>query len=499
MLKSNQEGISMLNVQSGIGASMAVIIMSFFIVGSCNNNGREAPLGPPFQNPIQISSVNGILDVIYDAEVSPAEVDGQQFMSAQYNKMIAPPTLRVNPGDTIRLTLNNFLDMMTNMHYHGMNVSPLSPSDDVFIMITPNSGFEYEVDIPEDHPEGMFYYHAHLFGITEFQIMSGLSGGLIVGDVLAPFPQLEGITEQVMYLKDFQLMDGEIPPEGMIDPSAPTNFTVNGQTNPTITMRPGETQFWHIGNIGADLYYDLVLEGHDFYQIERDGNRQNQTVAKNSILMPTSSRVGVLVQAKAPGHYKLKAKKFNTGPQGDQYGGATLLTVNVEGESILDPIELPIPMNEFPPVENLCDQEVAVERSIVFSETADGNTFFINGKEFDPERVDTEVKIGDFEKWTVTNTSGELHVFHIHLTDFVVCSVNGVDQPFVGKQDTVNVPYQGQDPDFEGPGEVVIVIDFTNPIIEGKAVYHCHIGEHEDNGMMAVFEACEEPPCPDFE
>lgn len=124
----------------------------------------------------------------------------------------------------------------------------------------------------------MYYYHAHLFGITDFQIMSGLSGGLIVGDILEPFPQLEGITEQIMYLKDFQLMDGEIPPEGMINPSAPTNFTVNGQTNPTITMRPGETQFWQLGNIGADLYYDLVLEGHLFYQIERDGNRRNQTV-----------------------------------------------------------------------------------------------------------------------------------------------------------------------------------------------------------------------------
>jgi len=328
--------------------------------------------------------------------------------------------------------------------------------------------------------------------------MSGLSGGLIVGDILEPFPQLEGITEQIMYLKDFQLMDGEIPPEGMINPSAPTNFTVNGQTNPTITMRPGETQFWQLGNIGADLYYDLVLEGHLFYQIERDGNRRNQTVERNSILMPTSSRVGVLVQANEPGRYKLRARKFNTGPQGDQYGGATLLTVKVEGEPVQDPITLPIPMNQFPPVENLCEQVIAVDRTIEFSESADGNTFFINGKEFDPARVDTEVKIGDFERWTITNTSEELHVFHIHLTDFVVCEVNGVQQPFVGQQDTVNIPYQGQDPDFTGPGEVVIVIDFTDPIIEGKAVYHCHIGGHEDNGMMAVFEACAEPPCPDF-
>jgi FtsP/CotA-like multicopper oxidase with cupredoxin domain len=488
----------MLNLRKAFTLSAVVLIVSFFSVSGCNNN--KTSLGPPFQNPKQISSVDGVLEITYDADVSPAEVDGKSFMSAQYNGMLAPPTLRVNPGDTIKLTLNNFLDMMTNVHYHGMNVSPLSPSDDVFIMITPNSGFEYEVQIPEDHPEGMFYYHAHLFGITEFQIMSGLSGGLIVEGILDPFPQLQGITEQIMYLKDFQLVDGEIPPEGMIDPSGPTNFTVNGQTNPTITMRPGETQFWQIGNIGADLYYDLVLDDHIFYQIERDGNRRNQTIERTEILMPTSSRVGVLVQAnQKPGLYKLRARKFSTGPQGDQYGGATLLTVKVEGEPVENPIALPIPMNQFPVVENLCEQEIAVDREIVFSETADGNTFFINGKEFDPERVDTEVKIGDFERWTVTNTSGELHVFHIHLTDFVVCSVNGVQQPFVGKQDTVNVPYQGQDPDFEGPGEVVIVIDFTNSIIEGKAVYHCHIGEHEDNGMMAVFEACAEPPCPDFE
>ena len=167
--------------------------------------------------------------------------------------------LRVNPGDTIRLRVNNFIDQMTNVHYHGMNVSPLSPSDDIFIMIPPTGDFDYEVQIPEDHPEGLFYYHAHLFGLTEYQIMSGLSGGLIVNGVLAPFPQLEGIKEQIMYLKDVQIIDGVVPQGADIDISAPTNPTVNGQTNPVLTIRPGETQFWHIANIGADHYYNLPI------------------------------------------------------------------------------------------------------------------------------------------------------------------------------------------------------------------------------------------------
>jgi FtsP/CotA-like multicopper oxidase with cupredoxin domain len=89
------------------------------------------------------------------------------------------------------------------------------------------------------------------------------------------------------------------------------------------------------------------------------------------------------------------------------------------------------------------------------------------------------VKLGSLEEWTIRNISGELHVFHIHQLDFQVTEVNGVKQAFIGYQDTVNVPYQGR---------VKILIPFTNPVIVGKFVYHCHILEHEDKGMMAVIQ-----------
>jgi FtsP/CotA-like multicopper oxidase with cupredoxin domain len=472
-----------------------ILIVSFFSVSGCDNS-KHKPLGEPFRNPPIISSVDGVIDEEFDVLFSDNEVNGKQFTSPTYNGLYTPPVLKVNPGDTIRLRVRNFIDQMTNVHYHGMNVSPLSPSDDIFIMIPPTGDFDYVVQVPEDHPVGMFYYHAHLFGLTEYQIMSGLSGGLIVNGILDPFPQLDGITQQVMYLKDVQIIDGTVPQGDDIDISAPTNPTVNGQTNPVLSIRPGETQFWQIANIGADHYYDLELEGHQFYEIERDGNRHNQTVIKDDEYMPTASRVGVLVQGGKPGVYRLRAKKISTGPQGDQYGGETVLTMVVEGDPVENPIELPISQAQFPVVENLCDQPVQRDRNFVFSETENGDTFFINGKEFDPERVDTVVQIGNLERWTIQNTTQELHVFHIHLTDFQVCEVNGVEQPFIGYQDTVNLPFEGQDPAWEGPGEVVIVIDFRNPIIEGKAVYHCHIGQHEDNGMMAVFEACFADECP---
>ena len=467
---------------------IAIVFVLGLMTITCNNGGgggREM-----FRNPPEISSRNGVLHANLDVRFAKVKIGDERVTTRVFNGLFTPPTLRVQPGDLIMLNLINNIDQMTNVHYHGMNVTPLSPSDDIFIMVTPTGEFQYQVPIPEEHPKGTFYYHSHAFGLTEFQIMSGQSGTLIVEGELDPFPQLQGIQELVMNLKDIQIdSDGRVPMD--IDPGAPTNITLNGQVNPIIKIRPGETQLWRIANIGADHYYPLVLEGHTMFEIARDGNLHNQIVPippGETLLLPTASRVDVLVQGGPEGVYEFIDLPFDTGPAGDNYDGATLAALISEGPA-QDPIDLST--LSFPQVENLCEQPIPQnqKRTIVFSESADGNTFFINGKEFDPDVVDTSVKIGTLEEWTVQNTSEELHVFHIHQTDFQVCEINGVDQDFVGYQDTVNVPYMGEDPNFQGPGEVKIVINFRNPVIEGKFVYHCHIGEHEDNGMMAVIEA----------
>jgi suppressor of ftsI len=104
-------------------------------------------------------------------------------------------------------------------------------------------------------------------------------------------------------------------------------------------------------------------------------------------------------------------------------------------------------------------------------------------------RVDTTVPVGHVEEWTLLNATNELHVFHIHQLDFQVVEIDGEPQPFVGYQDTVNMPVQRPGPNGTTvPGSVVVRIPFTNPVIAGKFVYHCHIMAHEDNGMMAVIE-----------
>jgi FtsP/CotA-like multicopper oxidase with cupredoxin domain len=115
----------------------------------------------------------------------------------------------------------------------------------------------------------------------------------------------------------------------------------------------------------------------------------------------------------------------------------------------------------------------------VFSESTDGDTMFIDGKQFDVNRTDTRVRLGAIEEWTIRNTSDELHTFHIHQGPFQLTEINGIPQPADDHRDIVDVPIRG---------EVKVIIPFTNPLIVGRFVYHCHILAHEDKGMMATIE-----------
>src|SRR5712692_1487582 len=437
--------------------------------------GGSAPAASEtFVSPPEIVSSNGVLSATLTAGAAMVKIGNKDVLAWVYDGVYVPPTLRARPGDTIKLKLVNRLGTPTNLHYHGLEVSPLGRSDNVFVHVGTNEVFDYEVAIPRTHGAGLYWYHAHQHGSSESQVGGGMSGGLIIDGILDPLPELKGIKERVMLLKDSAINGDTI---GQKDDPATSSRTLNGLINPTVKIRTGETQFWRIGNIGANAYYRLELEGHAFYKIAQDGNRLNQIVELKEIVLPPGSRVEVLVRGGAPGMYKFRSLAFNTGPQGDQNPEVTLATIIAEG-----PAQQPIPLPaKLPPVADLRKQPVAHEREIVFSEGP--GQFFINGQQFDLDRVDTTVNLGDVEEWTIRNTSDEMHTFHIHQLDFQVVEVNGRPVPFIGVQDNVNVPVRGV---------VKILVPFTDPVIVGKFVYHCHILSHEDKGMMAVIEV--KPP-----
>jgi FtsP/CotA-like multicopper oxidase with cupredoxin domain len=465
-----------------IGSLALVVLVAALVTLLVQVEGSAPPV--PFSNPPIIESAGGILRATLTVAPTEVIVAGHVVKTNVYNGLYMPPVLKVNPGETIRLRLINGhkSPAPTNVHYHGLGVSPQGNGDNVFIEVDPgNPPFNYNIPIPEDHPQGLYWYHPHFHPGVNPAIAAGLSGGLIIGNILAPLGvEYQDLTERIMLLKDLKLDEnGQPVPDP--DPAGPTIRTINGLFQPQIEIAPGELQFWRIGNIGANIYYKLRFEDKiPFYIIGIDGNLQNQIIETRELLIPPGQRFEVFVRGPEQGKYRLHAEAFNTGPAGDAYPGQLLATLLSRGHMV-DPIPLP---SAFPPVTDLSDLPLDYTRKVVFNDTADPNVFVIDHRVYDHDRIDQMVRLGDLEEWTVQNKSQELHVFHIHQTDFQVTEINGVRQPFTGYQDTVNLPIATK----KGPGEVKIRIPFTNPLIVGKFVYHCHIVQHADLGMMANIE-----------
>src|SRR5947209_1563101 len=358
---------------------------------------------PPeaFRDPAVVASHDGVLALTLTAARGQVQVGGRRVTAEVYNGSYVPPTLRVQPGDVVRLRLVNALDETTNLHMHGLAVSPLGASDNVFLHIAPGRAQDYEIRIPATHAPGLYWYHPHPHGRSDEQVRNGMSGALIVEGLLDPFPELRELPEHVLLLKDAQIGGGQIVHRGIGDGAV---RTLNGMLNPTITLRPGETQLWRSGNVGADLYYLLTLDGHRFYEVARDGHRLTHLVPKRQLLLEPGAREEVLVQAAGPGTYALRTAGFDTGPQGNRYPGALLATVRVEGAAV-PPLALP---KHLLPVADL-RRRITDRRTIVFSESADGDTFYVDRRTFDPNRIDTRVTLGAIEEWTIRNESGELH------------------------------------------------------------------------------------------
>ena len=464
-------------------STMWTLLMSAVASTVVASIGAADPVA--FANPPEIASENGILSATLTVGPAKLAVAGENVtFPALYDGLYTPPVLRVQPGDTIRLLLKNFAQLPinlvpTNLHYHGLNVTPLKGGDDIYISIDQGNSFQYDFPIPADHRQGLYWYHPHRDPLLNPQIAGGMAGGIIIGDVLAPFPSLQGIPERVMLLKDLKTQNG-MPVEDP-DPSGPTKRTINGLYKPRLNMRPGQLEFWRIGNQSSNIFYQLSMGGQTFYIVATDGNLQNKAVATKTLLLPPGSRLEVLVYGLPSGTYQLQDAAFNTGPAGDQYPGQLMMTVVSEGSPVADPIPIP-PPSAFPQLPDLRNAKINQHRTIVFADTADPNLFYINGKSYNPNCVDTVTKLGDVEEWTIQNTAQEAHVFHIHQLDFQVTEVNGEAQPFLGYHDVVTLPAAASE---VNPSVVKVIIPFTDPVVLGEFVYHCHIIQHEDQGMMS--------------
>jgi FtsP/CotA-like multicopper oxidase with cupredoxin domain len=452
----------------------AVVLAAAMLAACTSNHASESALRPideTFREPPVVTSTAGVLRVSLTPRQSIVSVAGHQVTLMAYNGLYTPPTLRARPGDTIRVRLTNALAEPTTLHTHGLTVSPRGNSDNIFLHVAPGQSEDYAIQIPANQPSGLFWYHPHAHGFSDEQTRNGMAGALIVEGLLDSFPTLRHLPERLLLLKGLQVEDGHV---AITHIGKNAIRTINGLANPIIVLRPGETELWRIGNLSADLYFRLALDSHRFQLVARDGNLRARITTSDSVRLSPGARAEVLVTAGAPGVYLLRTGDIDTGPGGNQYKGTVMATVRVEGAP-MKPAVLP---RALLPVEDLRGK-VTNRRTIVLSESKDGDTFFIDGKKFDMDRTDIRVKLGAIEEWTIRNDADELHTFHIHQGPYQLTEINGVPQPPDDHRDIVDVPIGG---------EVKVIIPFTNPLIVGRFVYHCHILSHEDRGMMATIE-----------
>ncbi|HEY3852684.1 MAG TPA: multicopper oxidase domain-containing protein [Steroidobacteraceae bacterium] len=429
----------------------------------------------------------------------------------------------------------------TNLHFHGLTIPPVCHQDDVLkTSIQPSDApFEYRFRIPPDEPPGLYWYHPHIHGFTTKQVLGGASGALIVEGIERAEPRAAGLPERVLVIRDQDLLNPDAPPskdEPVVpkmlidrDGDAANNGTGFGRPAKdlslnyvpvpypdyppaSITMRPGERQLWRVVNASAITYLNLAvifqrtpqklgIVALDGVPLSTNGNPSNAVEWRDHIGLAPGARAEFIVEGPPQGvPALLVTRTVDTGRGGENDPNRALASIVArsgapEPHSILPADPTPLAPGARPWLGDVAPVRV---RKLYFSEKlsnpADPNSateFYITvdgqtPKPFDPASTqpDIVVRQGDVEDWIIENRSTELHAFHIHQLHFLLLDWSGVpvNEPFL--RDTVNVPYYNSTM-LEYPS-VRLRMDFRDPHIVGTFVYHCHLLEHEDGGMMGT-------------
>jgi len=535
---------------------------------SANTDACPRPAaGATVPEPEDLRSQNGVLKVelTYRSSLEP---NGSYRYCYLYKNRAEAPTLRLKPGDLLILSLKNEVSLpsgtgaakpamhsmpggcagaqmssaTTNIHFHGLDVPPVCHQDDVLNTLIEPDGrpFEYKFRIPADEPPGLYWYHAHVHGLTKTQVLGGGSGALIVEGIERANTALAGLPERVFVIRDEDLenpdaqpiQSGNVPPPIVLrDAEGDILNTGTGGGKPAkdlsinfvpvpfpvyppgvIQVRPGERQFWRILNASAITYLDLQLLVSNVPQplgvVALDGNpinegglAGNRIIWEGHILLPPAGRAEFVVRGLPAGQQaSFVTRTVDTGPAGENDPTRPIATI-VASPDAPEPLarfaSSPEPLGP-PKTVWVGDVKPVRTRRLYFSEKprdpSNPNSptdFYITVDGQEPKLFDRSSKVpdivvqqGDVEDWVIENRTQELHAFHIHQIHFMLTEFNGVplDEPYL--RDTINVSYW--DGKSRAYPSVKLRMDFRDPNVVGTFVYHCHLLEHEDGGMMGL-------------
>src|SRR3989344_370576 len=439
-----------------------------------------------------------------DARIVSNQILGNEIRMYGYNGQIPGPTLRVKKGSNITINFKNSIDMPTTIHWHGIRLeNRIDGVPDVTQKeVKPGQSFTYQLKFPDG---GIYWYHPHVR--EDIQQELGMYGAIIVESNFTPVDK-----EEVIFLDDIMLgRDGQIiefypdEPNFVLMGRFGNVMLVNGKTNYNLKVKAGEKIRLYIINSANTRVFNFKIIGVKLKVVGGDSGLYEKEFMAESVIISPSERIMVELQFEKPGTYEI----VNSIPDYDYSLGKLVVegesgfTLQLYNHTILDD-KTRAQFNRPPDITWQIGIKTSVQMMNHMMETghdgiewedtmlmmnamSDGSNtkWFIKDVASGNENMDIKynLKVGDIKKIRITNDPNSAHPMqhpiHIHGQRFLVLSVDGKPNDNLVWKDTVLVP----------TGKTVdILIDFTNP---GTWMFHCHIAEHFQSGMMGSINVAE--------
>jgi FtsP/CotA-like multicopper oxidase with cupredoxin domain len=482
-VRASVAALSMVSARTVLGQHAVQSRGTAISVAAARTTASDTLRQPPVLR--NLSRKRGTVEVELTASVVRLALEpGAPTEAFAFNGSVPGPTLDVHEGDRVIVHFRNDLPEPTTIHWHGLHIpadmdgSPIAP-------IAPGARYDYVFTIKRG-TAGTYWYHPHPDMRSGYQIAKGLFGAFIVRAADDP---LKSVPEKLLILSDNRFRaDGSVDfaeprsSEGMRDEVNGREgdlLFVNGQLAPSLRIRSGQLQRWRVINVAAARVFRLALDNHRLLHVGSDGGLFERPVEVGQIDLANSERVELLVRGTgAPGSVaKLQALPYDRYvPQTRPLDWQTPRDLLTLAYSSAPPVRTPAVPTTLRPIAALDTLKATATHVIVLSQG------LINGQMMDMHRVDVHAPLGATEIWQIENVVGMDHPFHLHGFQFQVIDRAGVPEPFPSWKDVVNVRKH----------EIVrLIVRYDD--FPGLWMYHCHILDHEDHGMMGILEVRPSP------
>ena len=444
-------------------------------------------------------SAAGQLNASIRASETEVSLGSRAARLLTFNGQVPGPRLEAHSGDDVTLQFSNDLGEPTNLHFHGLHIPPTGNADNIFLSIPSGETATYRFTIPGNHPAGLFWLHPHLHESVARQVSRGLALPIVIRGEIDAIPEIAAADEHILMLQDFELDNrGRI-----VEPSMPqvmhgregSVITVGGAINPVIPILQDGLLRLRLVNASVSRFYRLQIENHPLHIIGFDGGALAEPVSVDEVLFVPGQRLDIIIEGnRGSGSFRLLNLPYNRGAMemmggggmmrgGGMMGGSspapsgpqTLATIEYRGRADLKG-NLPRTLGSGPallPPTSLPQRTFWLGQGMMMGRG--GMSFTINGRQFEANRVDTAPQLGTIEEWSYVNATMMDHPMHLHTNAFQLMREDGSPEP--AWRDVILVK-AGQ--------RAVFRVRFDD--YAGKTVQHCHILDHEDNGMMATVE-----------